>query len=225
MLAALRPERSLVVRSHEIADSLHGMARLTGIPADATRRNHSHLNRTPYRVKILDRCEPRFLREKFDEHCGELLETHFPGYTLDDFFDNRPIPPHPVLSPAPGRTYGARGEPGKIEKGEGMETPVRLRANPGVSCREEGPDGALLFNPDTDDLMAINPAGLTIWRALSRPRTREEIAARLLAAHPEAPPVQAAEDVDAFLQSLGPGGFIEEMKPELRTRRNARDIL
>ncbi|MCP4694395.1 MAG: hypothetical protein GY859_40570, partial [Desulfobacterales bacterium] len=102
MLAALPPERSLVVRTHEIADNFHQMARLVNIPADAPRRKRSHLNKMAYHVKILDRCDPRFLRDKFDQHCGELLETHFPGYTLDDFFDNRPIPPHPVLSPTPG---------------------------------------------------------------------------------------------------------------------------
>lgn len=95
-----------------------------------------------------------------------------------------------------------------------MDKPILRRANPVVSCREEGPDGALLFQPDTDDLMVINSTGLLIWRELSQPQTRDEIAARLHQAHPEAPLEQLTTDVEAFFESLAPGGFIDEVTPD-----------
>ena len=87
----------------------------------------------------------------------------------------------------------------------------RYLVNPDVSCREEGPDGALLFNPDTDAMLVINPTGLLIWQALDRPRTRDEIVAHLLEACEDVPTDQVAADVDEFIQTLQPGGFIGEV--------------
>lgn len=100
MLARRPPGRSLLIRTHEISDSIGEMARLAGAPVNSLSRERSHLNRAPYRVRVLNRCDRGFLREKFHQHCGELLEAFFPGYTLDDFFENRPIPPHPGLADA-----------------------------------------------------------------------------------------------------------------------------
>jgi hypothetical protein len=88
----------------------------------------------------------------------------------------------------------------------------RYLANPDVSCREEEPnEGAILFNPDTDAILVINPTGLLIWRALEQPRTQEEIVSYLMEACEGVPADQVAEDVDAFLQSLQPGGFVGEV--------------
>jgi len=88
----------------------------------------------------------------------------------------------------------------------------RYLANPDVSCREEEPnEGAILFNPDTDAILVINPTGLLIWRALEQPRTQEEIVSYLMETCEGVPADQVAEDVDLFLQSLQPGGFIGEV--------------
>jgi sensor domain CHASE-containing protein len=92
-----------------------------------------------------------------------------------------------------------------------MSDTMRYLVNPDVSCREEGPDGALLFNPDTDAVLVINPTGLLIWQVLDQPRTRDEIVAHLLEACEDAPTDQVATDVDEFIQSLQPGGFIGEV--------------
>ena len=89
-----------------------------------------------------------------------------------------------------------------------MNVPFRYRANPDVSCREEGPEGALLFNPDTGGMMVINPTGLLVWQALAQPRTRDELAAHLAANCYDMPADQVAGDVDEFSQSLLAGGFI-----------------
>jgi len=92
-----------------------------------------------------------------------------------------------------------------------MSDTRRYLVNPEVSCREEGPDGALLFNPDTDAILVINPTGLLIWQALDQPRTRDEIVAHLLEVCEDVPTDQVAEDVDEFIQRLQPGGFIGEV--------------
>ena len=92
-----------------------------------------------------------------------------------------------------------------------MAEPKQYLANPDVSCREEGPEGALLFNPDTDGMMVLNPTGLLIWQALDRPRTQEELVACLEEACDDVPAEQVGSDVDEFLKTLLPGGFVGEV--------------
>lgn len=90
-----------------------------------------------------------------------------------------------------------------------MDENPRYLINPDVSCREEAPDeGAILFNPDTDSVLVINATGLMIWRAMERPRTRQEVVAYLMDNCADAPADQVDEDVQAFLQNLQPRGFI-----------------
>ena len=86
------------------------------------------------------------------------------------------------------------------------------QANPDVSCREEEPgEGAILYNPDVDAVLAINNTSLLLWRALAQPATRENLVACLLANYEDAPADQIQGDVEAFLASLLPGGFIGEV--------------
>jgi hypothetical protein len=91
-----------------------------------------------------------------------------------------------------------------------MQDTKRYLVNPDVSCREE-PDGAVLFNPDTDAILVINSTGLLIWQALEQPRTQEEIVAHLLEACDDVPTDQVPADVEKFLESLQPGGFVGEV--------------
>jgi sensor domain CHASE-containing protein len=77
----------------------------------------------------------------------------------------------------------------------------RYAVNPAVSLREEL-DGALLYNPDTDDVLLINDTGRLIWEAMAQPRTSEEIAAYLEANTEGA--VNVCADVEAFIESLLP---------------------
>ncbi|MBN1978810.1 MAG: PqqD family peptide modification chaperone [Anaerolineae bacterium] len=83
-----------------------------------------------------------------------------------------------------------------------IENTPRYSTNPDVSCREEGPDGALLFNPDTDDVLVINLTGLLIWRALSEPRSQEEVVEALVAQCNNVPEGQVTQDVEEFVQQL-----------------------
>lgn len=92
-----------------------------------------------------------------------------------------------------------------------VQEAARYIVNPDVSCREEGPDGALLFNPDTDAILVINPVGLLIWQVLDQPRVRDEIVTHLLENCEGVPLDQVAADVDEFLQQLQPKGFVGEV--------------
>ncbi len=84
------------------------------------------------------------------------------------------------------------------------------RVNEVVSCAEEDEDGALLYNPDKDDSVLLNPSGRIIWDLLAAPRTLDEIAGHLTATYPSVTREQATEDVDKFIQSLLPDFVVAE---------------
>lgn len=94
-----------------------------------------------------------------------------------------------------------------------MNPTIRYLVNPDVSCREEGPEGALLFNPDTGGMMLINQTGLLIWQALARPHTQDEVISHVQTACYSVPANRVEEDVEAFIQKLLPGGFVGEVLP------------
>jgi hypothetical protein len=78
------------------------------------------------------------------------------------------------------------------------------RANEVVSCVDEGEDGAMLYNPDKNDSIILNPSGRSIWVLLSAPRTLDEIADNLVAAYPHITREQARKDAEQFIKSLVP---------------------
>jgi hypothetical protein len=80
--------------------------------------------------------------------------------------------------------------------------------NPDVSCREEGPDGALLFNPDTDDVLVVNVTGLLIWQALAEPHNQDEVVAAIVEQCDNVPEDQVAQDVGEFMEQLIAKGFV-----------------
>jgi sensor domain CHASE-containing protein len=89
-----------------------------------------------------------------------------------------------------------------------LETEIRYVVNPDVSCREEGADGALLFNPDTDKVLVVNPTGLLIWRALEEPRRLAEVVTVLEAQCRDVPMEQVQDDVREFVAHLQASGFV-----------------
>ena len=87
---------------------------------------------------------------------------------------------------------------------------TRYLANSVVSCRDEGEDGALLYNPDLDGAALINPTGRLIWDILAKPRTLEEIS-DLLAERLGMPDVSVvAKDVEEFIMTLQPDFILVE---------------
>ncbi len=91
-----------------------------------------------------------------------------------------------------------------------MSNLKRYHVNPVVSCRDEGADGAILFNPDRDETMVINAPGRALWELLAAPSTAEELAVHLVEAYSDVELERAREDVEAFLQPLV-GDFVQEI--------------
>jgi hypothetical protein len=89
-----------------------------------------------------------------------------------------------------------------------MEKPKRYLSNPVVSCGEEE-DGALLFNPDTNDSAIINPTGQVIWSFLATPHSLDEIAAHLAEFFQGVSTEQASQDATRFIQALAPDFVLE----------------
>ena len=89
-----------------------------------------------------------------------------------------------------------------------MDNPKHYLANPLVSCGEEE-DGALLFNPDTNDSAIINPTGQVIWSFLALPHTLDEIAAHLVEFFQGVSTEQANQDAARFIQALTPDFVLE----------------
>ncbi len=88
---------------------------------------------------------------------------------------------------------------------------TKYSMNRDISCRVEEPEGAILFNPETDAVQAINPTGLAIWESLEYPRTKQEIVEYLLDVCEDVPEDQVVNDVEAFIEQLKSAGFIGEV--------------
>jgi len=82
------------------------------------------------------------------------------------------------------------------------------RANDVVSCVDEGEDGAMLYNPDKDDTVLLNPSGRIIWAMLSAPCTIDDVTGQLVAAYPDVAREQARKDAELFIQQLVPNFII-----------------
>ena len=84
------------------------------------------------------------------------------------------------------------------------------RVNEVVSCADEDEDGAMLYNPDKDETVLLNPTGRSIWALLAAPRTLDEVADHLTATYPGVTREQAMQDTDKFIQSLLPDFILAE---------------
>jgi len=95
------------------------------------------------------------------------------------------------------------------KKGMSNSPEEKLLRNPDVVLREEDPDeGALLFNPDTNQVKVINTTGLFIWQQCGVARTLDEIVAEVQKGFDEVPEEQVALDVKEFVDSMLTSGFI-----------------
>jgi hypothetical protein len=80
--------------------------------------------------------------------------------------------------------------------------------NPDVVLREEDEEGALLYNPDTNQVKILNITGLAIWKALTSPNTIEGVALNLLKDFEGAPEEEVRSDVQEFVAMMVADGFI-----------------
>ena len=81
--------------------------------------------------------------------------------------------------------------------------------NPDVVLREEDPEeGALLFNPDTNQVKVINTTGLFIWQQCGVARTLDQIVVEVQKEFTDVPTEQVRQDVKEFMDDMLSSGFI-----------------
>ena len=93
-----------------------------------------------------------------------------------------------------------------------METrenqPCCYMRNPDVVVKEEDPDGALLFDPETDRIRVLNSTGTFIWQLCDGDNDLESIAAALRESFEDAPGDQVSQQMEEFINEMIESGFV-----------------
>lgn len=80
VLAAVPPQRLLIVRTHEIAQRIENIAAFFNIPAESLDRSQTHVYPAKKKFDVLSKIDRGFLRDKVDLHCKDLMERFFPEW-------------------------------------------------------------------------------------------------------------------------------------------------
>jgi len=80
--------------------------------------------------------------------------------------------------------------------------------NPDVVLREEDPDGALLFNPDTNQVRAVNRTGLFVWKLCDGSQDLAGIVAAMKESFDQVPEQEVADQVRQYVHDMVTAGFI-----------------
>jgi len=87
---------------------------------------------------------------------------------------------------------------------------INYKANPDVSCRVEGDDDVILYNPDIDDFILVNSSALLIWKFIEEPRSIDEICALMIESYDDPPERDVVlQDIQTFLDGLGENYLIK----------------
>ena len=90
----------------------------------------------------------------------------------------------------------------------------RYMTNPDVVLREEDEDGALIYNPDTDQIKVINPTGLFIWQQCDGSKDLAGIVSAMKESYDEVPEDEVTEQVEKFINDMVNTGFIGTVEEE-----------
>lgn len=91
-----------------------------------------------------------------------------------------------------------------------MSSKTSYQSNPVISFKDEGDEGAVLYNPDSDKVVIINAVGTAIWQFIEQPRTADEIVAMLVDCFSAVEADKAHEDLKQFVGGFEEG-FIDEI--------------
>lgn len=78
ILAAVPSERLLVVRTHELGDSVARIAEFVGVPSGTLSAESSHANRRRDHARLLDSVDRQYLDVLVQKYCGDLVQRFFP---------------------------------------------------------------------------------------------------------------------------------------------------
>lgn len=82
-------------------------------------------------------------------------------------------------------------------------------SNPAVNLRIESDDWAFLYNPDTDDMVGINPIGVMIWKLIDGKKSVVDIA-NACKEQCSGIPDDIENQINDFLQDLNKHKMLEE---------------
>jgi hypothetical protein len=85
---------------------------------------------------------------------------------------------------------------------------IQYRCNPDVILREEDESGALLFNPDTNQVKIINTTGLFIWKNFLIGSPIGPIVNKVKFSFEGVPEDRIQNDIEEFTQELCNSGFL-----------------
>jgi hypothetical protein len=80
--------------------------------------------------------------------------------------------------------------------------------NPDVVLREEDEDGALLFNPDTNQVRVLNATAVFLWHLCDGTKGVPDMVAALKTQFEGAPEKEAEDHVKSFMDDMTANGFI-----------------
>jgi len=89
-----------------------------------------------------------------------------------------------------------------------LDQTQKYMTNPDVVLREEDEDGALIYNPDTDQIKVINPTGLFIWQQCDGSKDLTGIISAMQESYDEVPEDEVSEQVEKFIDDMVKTGFI-----------------
>ena len=88
-----------------------------------------------------------------------------------------------------------------------IQSPRYLR-NPDVVIHEEDPDGALVFNPDTDQIKVLNQTGFFVWQLCDGSHDMQSLVAGVRDSFDEVPDDSVSTQVEDFVNEMVAAGFI-----------------
>ena len=80
--------------------------------------------------------------------------------------------------------------------------------NPDVILREEDEDGALLFNPDTNQVRVLNATAVFLWHLGDGSKGIPDMVAALKTQFEGVPEKEAEDHVKSFMDDMTANGFI-----------------
>ena len=84
--------------------------------------------------------------------------------------------------------------------------------NSDVNIREEDDDGALLYNPDLDQVKLLSLSGTFIWKLCSVERTVGDIVKAIRQNFDDVPEEDVIADVEDFLEQMLVAGFMAKLE-------------
>lgn len=84
-----------------------------------------------------------------------------------------------------------------------------MKLNPLVLMRKEFDDTGIVFDPENNKAMTLNPVGAVIWEAIEKGLPREKIVETVTAQFSVAQET-AEKDLAAFLETLKAKGLLSE---------------